>query len=105
MTLASSIQSSKMQCRKWNHLHNLPALYSIYYMSHAKVVYIANHTTLDLGHQKFAVDIPFACGSGYIYCKLPLTSVSGSIFTISPPCHGLYNVHYVVDAHVQMWSK
>ena len=27
-------------------------------------------------------NIPLACGSGYIYCKLPLTSVSGSIFAI-----------------------
>ena len=28
------------------------------------------------------LDIPLAFGSRYIYCKLPLTSVSGSIFTI-----------------------
>ena len=37
-----------------------------------------NHTTLNLGQRKFAVDISLAFGSGYIYCKLPLTSVSGS---------------------------
>ena len=28
------------------------------------------------------LDIPLAFGSGYIYCKLPLTSVLGSIFAI-----------------------
>ena len=54
-TLALSIQNSKMQYRKRNRLRNLPAQYSIYYMNHGKVVYIANHTTLDLGHRKFAV--------------------------------------------------
>ena len=56
--------------------------YSIYYMNHSRVVYIRNHTILDLGHQKFAVDILLAFDSGYIYSKLPLTSVSGSIFAI-----------------------
>ena len=30
-------------------LRNPPAQYSIYYMNHGKEVYIANHTTLDLG--------------------------------------------------------
>ena len=43
-------------------------------------VYIADHTTLDFGHRKFAVDIPLTSGLWYIYCKLPLTSVSGSIW-------------------------
>ena len=28
------------------------------------------------------LDISLACSSGYIYCKLPLTSVSGSVFAI-----------------------
>ena len=42
-------------------------------MNQSKVVYIAEYTTLNLGHQKFAVDI---------YCKLLMTSVSGSIFAI-----------------------
>ena len=45
-------------------------------MNHSKVVYITNHTTLDLGHRKCAF------GLGYIYCKLPLTLVLGSIFAI-----------------------
>ena len=57
-------------------------MYEIYNMNHGKSVYMANDTTLDLGHRKFAVDIALAFGSGYIYCKLPLTSVSGSIFAI-----------------------
>ena len=44
-------------------------------MNHAKEMYIANHTILDLGHRKFAVKyIP--------RCKLPLTSVSSNIFAI-----------------------
>ena len=47
-------QNSKMQYRKRNRLHNLPTHYSIYYTNHSKVVYIMNHTTLDLGHWKFA---------------------------------------------------
>ena len=47
--------NSKMQYQKWYHLRNLPTLYSIYYMNHGEVVYIVNHTTLDLGHRKFAV--------------------------------------------------
>lgn len=38
-----------------DHLHNLRAQYSIYYnMNHSKVVYMVNHTALDLSHQKFA---------------------------------------------------
>ena len=66
-----------MQYRKSNCLCNPPAQYSIYYMNHGKVVYIANQTTLDLGHRKFAVKYtPFHC------CKLPLTSVLGRIFAI-----------------------
>ena len=55
---------------------------TMYNMNHSKSVYMANDTTLDLGHRKFAVDIALAFSSGYIYCKLPLTSVSGSIFAI-----------------------
>ena len=47
-----------------------------------KVVYITNHTTLDLGHWKFAVRYTLTFGSGYIYCKPSLTLVSGSIFAI-----------------------
>ena len=48
-------QNSKMQYRKWNCIRNLPTHYSIYYINHSKVVYITNHTTLTLGHWKFAV--------------------------------------------------
>ena len=48
-------QNSKMQYRKWNRLCNLPMQYGMYYMNHSKVVYITNHTTLDLSHWKFAV--------------------------------------------------
>ena len=59
--------------------------YSIYYMNHGKVVYITNHTTVDLHHQKFAV--------GYTpcsYCKLCLTSILGRMtlsFWLSQICH------------------
>ena len=51
-------------------------------MNHSKEVYTANHTTLDLSHQKFAVRYTPSRSKGYIYGKLPLTSVSGSIFPI-----------------------
>ena len=65
-------------------------------MNHGKEVYMTNHTTRDRGQRKFAVDIPRAAGEGYIYCKLPLTSVSGSIFAIytSLPWF-IYNIWYV----------
>ena len=64
-------------------------MYEIYNITHSKSVYMANDTTLDLGHRKFAIDIALAFGSGYIYCKLPLTSVSGSIcYDIDRPLHG-----------------
>ena len=67
-----------------NCLHNLPVNYSIYYINHSKVVYITPHTTLDLGHRKFSVRYtPRAKGKGRIYCKLPQTSVSDSIFAIT----------------------
>ena len=66
-------------------------------MNHSKVVYITNHTTLDLGHRKFAVDIPLAFGLGYIYCKLPLTSVLGSIFAIYASLLWFtYNIHIYI---------
>ena len=71
-----------MQYWKRNCLRNLPTQYGIYYLNHGKVVYIANHVTLNLGHWKSAVDIPRAAGKGYIYYKLPVTSVSGSVFVI-----------------------
>ena len=54
----------------------------LHYIHHSKKVYLANYTPLDLNHQKFAGDRPLTFGSGYINCKLSLTSVLGSMFAI-----------------------
>ena len=54
--------------------------YSIYYMNHGKVVYIANHTTLDLGHRKFAVR--YTPRLWLMVYLLQISSVLGSIFAI-----------------------
>ena len=81
-TIASLIQKSKMQYRKQNCLRNLSTQYSIYYMNHGKVVYITNILPLTSVIRSLQLDIPFACCLGYIYCQLPLTLVSGSIFAI-----------------------
>ena len=43
-----------------------PVQYSIYYMNHGKVVYIANHTTLDLGHRKFAVRYTYISTANFL---------------------------------------
>ena len=37
------------------------------------------YTTRDRGQRKFAADIPRAKGEAYIYCKLPMTEVKGSM--------------------------
>ena len=47
-------------------------------MNHGFTVYYANIRPSVIGHRKFAVNIPLACGSGYIDRKLPLTSDLGS---------------------------
>ena len=53
-------------------------------MNHGKEGYIANHITLELGHRKFAVRYTPRLQVGvYIYCRLPLTSVSGTMFSLS----------------------
>ena len=52
---------------------------NIYYMLH-------------LNHGK--LDILLACGSVYIHCKLPLTSVSGSMIR---DIHHLTMVHAIID--------
>ena len=64
MTLASSIQNSKMQYWKWNRLRNPSAQYSI-------------------GYQKFAVRYTIPCLQLGVYLlQTSLTLVSGSIFSI-----------------------
>ena len=53
-------------------------------MNHIKVVYIANRTTLNLGHRKFAVDTPLTYGLRYIYCKLAKSCVFATSVTAAP---------------------
>ena len=48
-------------------------------------------TTRDRGQRKFAVDIALAFGSGYIYCKLPMTEVEGSI---------VHHIHRLIMIHI-----
>ena len=48
-------------------------------------------------HQKFAENIPLPFGLGYIFSKLPLASVSGSIFGIYTS--SLWFIHDVSICH------
>ena len=49
------------------------------------------YTTRDRGQRKFAADIPRAKGEGYIYCKLPMTEVKGSM---------IRRIHHLTMVHI-----
>ena len=56
--VATSIHIQKCNTGNENCLHNPPMHYSIYYMNHSKEVYMADHTTLNLGYRTLQLDIP-----------------------------------------------
>ena len=57
---------------------------------------MANILPRDRGQRKFAVDIARAEGEGYIYCKLPMTEVEGSIVR---HIHRLTMIHIIYLIH------
>ena len=99
-TLASSIQNSKMQYWKQNHICS-PPVYIIRTMIRRCISWIILPSTLVIG--SLQLDMPLACGLGCIYCKLPLTLVSGSIFA---PYHGLYTTYTDnFSSSTQVWGS
>ena len=44
-----------------------------------------------LRHRKFVVDIPRATGKGYIYCRLPMAEVEGSM---------IHDIHHLTMVHI-----
>jgi len=75
-TLAMSIQNVIIET-EFQTTYTIRTHYK--YMNHSEV-YIANYTTLNFSQQKFTVRYTSCLWLGYIYCKLPLTSVLGGIF-------------------------
>ena len=49
------------------------------------------YTTRDRGQRKFVVDISRTKGKGYIYCKLPMTEVEGSM---------IRDIHHLTMVHI-----